>query len=123
VTEEELPDSDPRVQAYASALRVVGPWKPENLARAVIKVADKELDELRAEVESLHDALTSAALETYTPDGSERFVTAFLEQRRELEDFHSKNFASMTRINRAERVAENAVMDKAELEARLKELS
>lgn len=56
MSDEELPDSDPRVQAYADALRAVGPWKPENLARAVIKVADSETAELREKAKAVVEA-------------------------------------------------------------------
>lgn len=51
--------------------------------------------------------------------GQQKLIEA---QRAELDEFTAKNFAPMSRINRAERVAEGAVQDKAHAEAEVERL-
>lgn len=59
------------------------------------------IERLRAERDRLHRLVTEAAMETYTPDGSERFVAEFhrvLAERDRLRQECSNHLATLARV-------------------------
>ena len=79
-----------------------------------------ELNDFRAHDRSVAARIGSAYRSLADQEHAEKDAT-IAELRAEVEEYRAKKFAPMSRIQRAERVAENAVADKRAAEARVAE--